>query len=71
LSGISLDLPAQGDATPTAEASADDAATKLDLAKAYQDMGDKEGAKELLQEVLKEGSDAQKSEAKNLLSAIG
>lgn len=70
LSGINLDLPA-GDDGAAAGAPADDAATKLDLAKAYQDMGDKEGARELLQEVLKEGNDAQKSEAQNLLAAIG
>src|SRR6185295_848248 len=31
-----------------------DAATKLDLAKAYQEMGDVEGAREILQEVLHE-----------------
>ena len=39
-----------------------DAATKLDLAKAYQEMGDVEGAREILQEVLHEGDDQQKSE---------
>jgi pilus assembly protein FimV len=71
LSGIDLDLPVSGDMASAGDLPADDAATKLDLAKAYQDMGDKEGAKELLQEVLKEGSDAQKSEAQKLLSAIG
>ncbi len=72
LSGINLDLPS-GDAAGSgaADAPMDDAATKLDLAKAYQDMGDKEGARELLQEVLKEGSETQKAEAKNLLAAIG
>src|SRR6185436_13933183 len=36
-----------------------DAATKLDLAKAYQEMGDVEGAREILQEVLHEGDDEQ------------
>jgi FimV-like protein len=34
-----------------------DAATKLDLAKAYQEMGDVEGAREILQEVLHEGDE--------------
>ena len=38
-----------------------DAATKLDLAKAYQEMGDVEGAREILQEVLHEGDDEQKT----------
>ncbi len=48
-----------------------DAATKLDLAKAYQEMGDVEGAREILQEVLHEGDDQQKAEAKSLLTKIG
>lgn len=48
-----------------------DAATKLDLAKAYQEMGDVEGAREILQEVLHEGDDQQKAEAKSLLAKIG
>ncbi len=41
--------------------------TKLDLAKAYLDMGDAEGAKNLLDEIVAEGSDEQVSEAKKLL----
>jgi pilus assembly protein FimV len=71
LSGINLDLPVDGQAASGGEGPVDDAATKLDLAKAYQDMGDKEGARELLQEVLKEGSATQQAEAQNLLSALG
>ena len=47
-----------------------DAATKLDLAKAYQEMGDVEGAREILQEVLHEGDDQQKSEAQSLLTKL-
>jgi pilus assembly protein FimV len=47
-----------------------DAATKLDLAKAYQEMGDVEGAREILQEVLHEGDNEQKAEAKTLLSKL-
>jgi pilus assembly protein FimV len=47
-----------------------DAATKLDLAKAYQEMGDVEGAREILQEVLHEGDDQQKSEAQTLISKL-
>ncbi|MFN0163692.1 MAG: FimV/HubP family polar landmark protein [Burkholderiales bacterium] len=68
LSGVDLNLPGGDNA---AAGGSDDAATKLDLARAYQDMGDKEGARELLQEVAKEGSDAQKAEAQKLLSALG
>jgi pilus assembly protein FimV len=48
-----------------------DAATKLDLAKAYQEMGDVEGAREILQEVLHEGDDTQKAEAQALLAKLG
>ena len=51
-------------------ADADEAATKLDLARAYIDMGDKEGAKDILQEVIEEGQDAQKNEARKLLEGI-
>jgi len=47
-----------------------DAATKLDLAKAYQEMGDVEGAREILQEVLHEGDDQQKAEADALLGKL-
>ncbi len=45
----------------------DEAATKLDLARAYIDMGDNEGARDILQEVLEGGSDEQKKEAQGLL----
>ena len=48
-----------------------DAATKLDLAKAYQEMGDVEGAREILQEVLHEGDDQQKAEAQSLIARLG
>ena len=44
--------------------------TKLDLAKAYLDMGDPEGARSMLDEVLAEGNDAQKIEARKLLAEI-
>ncbi|MEP7043123.1 MAG: FimV/HubP family polar landmark protein [Dokdonella sp.] len=44
--------------------------TKLDLAKAYMDMGDPEGARSMLEEVVAEGSDAQKSEAHRLMAEI-
>jgi pilus assembly protein FimV len=48
----------------------DEAATKLELAYAYQKMGDTEGAKEILQEVIKEGSDEQIDEATKLLGSL-
>jgi pilus assembly protein FimV len=43
---------------------------KLDLARAYIDMGDSEGATSLLQEVLKDGSDLEKQEANQLLEKL-
>jgi pilus assembly protein FimV len=49
---------------------ADEAATKLDLARAYIDMGDKDGARDILAEVLDEGRDEQKREAQALLDSI-
>jgi len=44
--------------------------TKLDLARAYVDMGDPEGARSILQEVLEEGDDGQRQEANRLLDAL-
>jgi len=48
----------------------DEVGTKLDLAKAYIDMGDPDGARSILDEVMSEGSDTQKSEAQSLLDQI-
>ena len=48
----------------------DEVGTKLDLAKAYIDMGDPDGAKSILDEVMAEGNDGQKSEAQSLLGQI-
>lgn len=48
----------------------DGVGTKLDLAKAYLDMGDPEGARSMLEEVLAEGNDTQKGEARRLMSEI-
>ena len=45
--------------------------TKLDLAKAYVDMGDSESARELLQEIAQQGDARVRSEAQQLLAAIG
>ena len=49
----------------------DEAATKLELAYAYQKMGDLDGAKEILREVISEGTDERADEARNLLETIG
>ena len=48
----------------------DEAATKLDLARAYVEMGDVDGAKDILEEVALEGSDEQKAEAQDLLKNL-
>lgn len=45
--------------------------TKLDLARAYEEMGDKDGARELIEEVLREGSAAQRELANSLLERLG
>ncbi|MGH8132509.1 MAG: FimV/HubP family polar landmark protein, partial [Steroidobacteraceae bacterium] len=44
--------------------------TKLDLARAYMDMGDPDGARNILEEVLNEGSAAQKQEARRLMESL-
>ncbi|MDE1461145.1 FimV/HubP family polar landmark protein [Spartinivicinus poritis] len=51
-------------------ADADEAATKLDLARAYIDMGDQDGARDILDEVMSEGNDVQKKEAQGLLDSM-
>lgn len=48
----------------------DEVATKLDLAQAYIDMGDADGARDILKEVVTEGDDGQKSEAREMLSRL-
>ncbi len=48
----------------------DEMDTKLDLARAYMDMGDHQGAREILQEVQGEGSSAQKESAEHLLGQL-
>jgi pilus assembly protein FimV len=45
--------------------------TKLDLARAYLDMGDDDGARQILDEVVAEGSEELRAEARTLLNRIG
>ncbi len=74
MSTISLDLgmPGGGNGSGGApDARWQEVATKLDLAKAYEEMGDKDGARELLKEVLKEGDAAQQQKAQTILQALG
>lgn len=44
--------------------------TKLDLARAYMDMGDPEGARSILEEVLQEGNPTQRQEAERLIASL-
>jgi pilus assembly protein FimV len=62
LADLSLDSPA--------ETGGEAVGTKLELAKAYLEIGDKDGARDILQEVAKEGSSAQKEEAKKLIASL-
>lgn len=62
------DDPAVYDDDTGMMAEIDEVSIKLDLAKAYLDLDDKEGAREILQEVLDEGDAEQKQEAENLLA---
>lgn len=50
--------------------SEDEVATKLDLIRAYIDMGDKDSARSILSEVVVEGNDDQQQEAQELLSQL-
>ena len=49
----------------------DETATKLDLARSYVDMGDAEGARSILDEVLAEGNEEQKKQAAELAAQLG
>ncbi len=74
LGDISLDLDGPASATPQSSGNKDEhwqeVATKLDLAKAYQEMGDQAGAREILEEVLRDGDDAQRAAAQGLLQQL-
>jgi len=48
----------------------DEVSTKLDLARAYIDMGDPDGAKNILDEVMDEGNDDQKDEARDIMAQM-
>ena len=49
---------------------ADETATKLDLAQAYIDMGDDEGARDILTEVMEEGNPQQQAEALEMMARL-
>lgn len=78
--GDETDTPDDGDALPEGAdleedeydflSGADEASTKLDLARAYLEMEDAEGARDILEEVLAEGNDEQKNQAQELLGRL-
>lgn len=82
LSGISLDLEVPPIESPSIAAASTideprpvdgdnpEIAIKLELAQAYEEMGDKEGARELLEEVLRDGSPNQKQIARARMSKL-
>lgn len=49
----------------------DETETKLDLARAYLEMDDREGARDILQEITSEGSQSQREQAQKLLDTLG
>lgn len=75
---VDLDVgtEAGGDDSPTDRSASGDAqtmtevGTKLDLARAYIDMGDPEGARSILEEVLDEGDSGQRNEAQTLIESL-
>ena len=69
LEGIDLDLGHDG-AAEGGDPYSVEMSTKLDLALAYREIGDREGARELLDEVVKSGSQQQAERAKSLLAEL-
>ncbi|MFA6121028.1 MAG: FimV/HubP family polar landmark protein [Sideroxydans sp.] len=75
LGDISLNLGSLAPAAAAASSESKDerwqeVATKLDLAKAYQEMGDAAGAKEILDEVLRDGDDEQRASAEAMMQQL-
>jgi pilus assembly protein FimV len=74
LGGSGIELPGSATeelAVPDLEpVTLSEVGTKLDLARAYVDMGDPDGARNILNEVLSEGSASQKQEAQRLIESL-
>jgi len=73
LSGISLDLSVtdSGGGGAGGDARLQEVATKLHLAKSFEEIGDHDAARELLEEVVKEGDAAQQAQAQQMLASLG
>jgi pilus assembly protein FimV len=73
LSGISLDLSVtdSGGGGGGGDTRLQEVATKLHLAKSFEEIGDHDAARELLEEVVKEGDAAQQAQAQQMLASLG
>jgi pilus assembly protein FimV len=69
LNHIDLEVPEQAK-TPLRDDHWYDVQQKFDLAKAYEEMGDRSGARDILSEVLKEGDREQQDKATKLLATL-
>ncbi len=70
ISSSSRDRDASAD-IGEADGDSNEVDTKLELARAYEEMGDTEGARELLDEVMREGSSKQQADARAMLDRLG
>jgi len=73
LEGFDLDAVGDTEEEPQGDGELtdlDEISTKLDLARAYIDMGDPDGARSILEEVMEEGSDVQKNEARDIMAEM-
>jgi pilus assembly protein FimV len=73
MEGLDMDSEAAQDAEPEGDgelADLDEVSTKLDLARAYIDMGDPDGAKSILDEVMEEGNGEQQDEARGIIEQM-
>ncbi|MGE5338201.1 MAG: FimV/HubP family polar landmark protein [Gemmatimonadota bacterium] len=70
LSGADVELGGRKTETPTGSPLAAQMATKLDLARGYIDLGVKDGARELLEEVMRDGTREQRQSAVELMKQV-
>jgi pilus assembly protein FimV len=65
------DFPLPGDSMPATLGDGDPLARKLELAEEFRQIGDLEGARDLLEEVVAKADGALKSKAQGMLSSLG
>jgi pilus assembly protein FimV len=70
LDDLDLNAPAQRAGDAARDEHWHDVQQKFDLAKAYEDMGDKQGARDILQEVIREGDTQQQVQARRRLESL-